>query len=213
MRPVFHRLDERVGAHGFRAFAGYCLSGHAQKEPGTAAGAGPTPRAVIERFAAIQMVDVHLPTSHGRELVLPRHRQPDGDQRLLAAPSSELRLPQQPPPRIRGQMAPLRRQRNDGNLVVPTFRSAPTKNQSLARKSTLSCTSRASAALVPEVVPIALPSRRASRPATATPAGPRRPHCAPAAHAQSCGTRAAPGAASAKPRRGVWRGRARPLRP
>ena len=62
---------------------------------------GLTPRAVIEKFAAIQMVDVHLPTSDGRELVLPRHTQPD-DQRLLLHQLG-LRLPEQPPPRIRAR--------------------------------------------------------------------------------------------------------------
>ena len=61
---------------------------------------GLTPHTVIEKFAAIQMVDVHLPTSDGRELVLPRHTQPD-DQRLLH--QLELRLPEQPPPRIRAR--------------------------------------------------------------------------------------------------------------
>ena len=82
VRPVFHRLDARVEAHVFLAFVGYCLlvtlkNMARQQAPGL------TPRAVIEKFAAIQMVDVHLPTSDGRELVLTRHTQPDDDHRLL----------------------------------------------------------------------------------------------------------------------------------
>ena len=99
VRPVFHRLDQRVEAHVFLAFVGYCLlvtlkNMARQQAPGL------TPRAVIEKFAAIQMVDVHLPTSDGRELVLTRHTQPDDDHRLLLHQLG-LRLPEQPPPRIR----------------------------------------------------------------------------------------------------------------
>ena len=48
------------------------------------------------------MVDVHLPTSAGRELVLPRHTQPDADQRLLLLQLGR-RFPEQPPPRVRAQ--------------------------------------------------------------------------------------------------------------
>lgn len=101
VRPVFHRLDERVEAHVFLAFVGYCLL-VTLKNMARAQAPGLTPRAVIEKFAAMQMVDVHLPTSDGRELVLPRHTQPDDDQRLLLHQLG-LRLPEQPPPRIRAQ--------------------------------------------------------------------------------------------------------------
>jgi hypothetical protein len=31
---------------------------------------GLTPRSVLEKFAAMQMIDVHLPTTDSRELVL-----------------------------------------------------------------------------------------------------------------------------------------------
>ena len=99
VRPVFHRVDERVEAHVFLAFVGYCLL-VTLKNMARAHAPGLTPSAVLEKFAAIQMVDVHLPTSDGRELVLPRHTQPDDDHRLLLHQLG-LRLPQQPPPRIR----------------------------------------------------------------------------------------------------------------
>ena len=62
--------------------------------------AGLTPRTVLEKFAAIQMLDVHLPTTDARELVLTRYTEPDADLRLLLA-HMKLRLPQQPPPKIR----------------------------------------------------------------------------------------------------------------
>jgi hypothetical protein len=60
---------------------------------------GLTPRAVLEKFKAIQMVDVHLPTTDGRHIVLPRYTQPNKDQQLLLQ-QMKLCLPAQPPPRI-----------------------------------------------------------------------------------------------------------------
>jgi hypothetical protein len=53
----------------------------------------------LEKFAALQRVDVHLPTTHGRYLILPRYTQPDEDQRLLLS-QMKMELPQQPPPKI-----------------------------------------------------------------------------------------------------------------
>ena len=61
---------------------------------------GLTPRAVLEKFAAVQMLDAHLPTIDGRELVLTRHTEPDADLRLPLA-HMKLNLPAQPPPRMR----------------------------------------------------------------------------------------------------------------
>ena len=60
---------------------------------------GLTPRAVLEKFSTMQMVDVHLPTTDGRRLTLPRHTQPTRDHQLLLD-QLKLRLPEQPPPRI-----------------------------------------------------------------------------------------------------------------
>ena len=60
---------------------------------------GLRPRAVLEKFAALQMVEVDLPTTDGRHLVLPRHTQPSPDHRLLLR-QLDLRLPEQPAPRI-----------------------------------------------------------------------------------------------------------------
>jgi hypothetical protein len=50
-------------------------------------------------MAAMQMVDVHLPTTDGRHLVLSRYTQPDRDQTLLLQ-RLQLSLPEQPPPKI-----------------------------------------------------------------------------------------------------------------
>ena len=66
---------------------------------------GLTPRPVLEKFAAVQMLDVHLPTTDGRELVLTRHTEPDADLRRLLA-HMKLNLPAQPPPRIRISRTP-----------------------------------------------------------------------------------------------------------
>jgi transposase len=98
VRPIYHQTDKRIDAHIFVSFMAYCLlttlkHRAKQKAPGL------TPRSVIEKFSAMQMVDVHLPTTDQRLLILPRYTQPDPDQRLLLA-QLKLVLPDQPPPRI-----------------------------------------------------------------------------------------------------------------
>ena len=60
---------------------------------------GLTPRAVLEKFATVQMLDVHLPVGKSDELIMPRYTEPDKDLKLLLARMS-LELPQQPPPKI-----------------------------------------------------------------------------------------------------------------
>ena len=57
------------------------------------------PRAILEKFATLQMLDVHLPTTDGRYLILPRHTQPQREHQLLLD-QLKLRLPEQPTPRI-----------------------------------------------------------------------------------------------------------------
>ena len=60
---------------------------------------GLTPRSMLEKFAAIQMLDVHFPTTDGRELVFARYTQPEKDHRMLLAQLG-WELPPQSPPRI-----------------------------------------------------------------------------------------------------------------
>ena len=60
---------------------------------------GLTPRAVLEKFATVQMLDVHLPTSDGREIVMSRYTHPEKDLQLLLD-QLKLTLPGQGPPRI-----------------------------------------------------------------------------------------------------------------
>jgi transposase len=99
IRPVYHQKDERIEAHIFVSFLAYCLQVTLKARLKPLAG-GLTPRTVLEKFAAVQMLDVHLPTTDARELVLTRHTEPDADLRLLLA-HMKLELPAQPPPKIR----------------------------------------------------------------------------------------------------------------
>ena len=98
VRPVFHQTDERIDAHIFVAFVSYCLM-VTLKYRARQWAPGLTPRAILEKFAAIQMVDVHLPTTDGRYLVLSRFTRPGPDQQLLLQRLG-LHLPTQPPPKI-----------------------------------------------------------------------------------------------------------------
>jgi len=98
IRPVYHQSDERIEAHIFVAFLAYCLQ-VTLKQRLRALAPGLTPRAVLEKFDAIQMLDVHFPTTDGRTLIFTRHTQPEKDHQLLLQ-QLKLRLPPQPPPRI-----------------------------------------------------------------------------------------------------------------
>ncbi len=60
---------------------------------------GLTPRSLLEKFAAMQMLDVHFPTTDGRELVFCRYTQPEKDHKMLLAQLG-WELPPQSPPRI-----------------------------------------------------------------------------------------------------------------
>jgi len=103
IRPIYHQKDRRIEAHIFVAFMAYCLQ-VTLKHRLRALAPGLTPRAVLEKFAAMQMVDVHLPTTDGRYLILPRYTQPDPDQRLVLS-QMRLVLPQQLPPKITSNAA------------------------------------------------------------------------------------------------------------
>ena len=60
---------------------------------------GLTARSALEKFAAVQMIDVHLPTTDGREILLTRYTHPEPELQLVID-RLKLRLPPQPPPRI-----------------------------------------------------------------------------------------------------------------
>ena len=50
-------------------------------------------------MAAIQMVDVQLPTTDGRTVILSRYTEPEADQAILPQ-QLKISLPAQPPPRV-----------------------------------------------------------------------------------------------------------------
>ena len=55
LRPIYHQLEQRIEAHIFVAFLAYCLhvTLRARLRP---MAAGLTPRAVLDKLAAIQML-------------------------------------------------------------------------------------------------------------------------------------------------------------
>jgi hypothetical protein len=98
IRPIFHQDEDRIEAHIFIAFLAYCLHvtlGQQLK----ALAPGLTPRAVLDKFAAVQMLDVFVPTTDGRELSLTRYTQPEPELKLLLD-KLKLTLPAQAPPKI-----------------------------------------------------------------------------------------------------------------
>jgi transposase len=98
IRPIFHHQERRVEAHIFLAFLAYCLQITLQRRLHALA-PGLTARSALEKFAAVQMIDVHLPTTDGRQLLLSRYTQPEPELQLLIQ-ELRLNLPPQPPPRI-----------------------------------------------------------------------------------------------------------------
>ena len=98
IRPIFHQLKARIKAHVFIAFLAYCLHVTLGRRLHALA-PGLTPRSVLEKFAAVQMIDVHLPTTDGRELLLTRYTEPEPELKLLLN-KLKLDLPAQPPPKI-----------------------------------------------------------------------------------------------------------------
>jgi transposase len=103
IRPIFHQEQARIEAHVFVAFLAYCLHvtlGRRLK----ALAPGLTTRSALEKFAAMQMVDVHVPTTDGRELSLTRYTQPEAELKLLLE-HLKLELPEQPPPKITAAQA------------------------------------------------------------------------------------------------------------
>lgn len=98
LRPLFHQREARIEAHIFVAFLAYCLHVTLRRWLRDLA-PGLTPRAVLDKFRSLQMIDVHLPTTDGRKVILSRYTQPEKDQQLLLN-QLKLQLPEQPPPKI-----------------------------------------------------------------------------------------------------------------
>ena len=103
VRPIFHQSEQRVEAHIFVSFLAYCLHVTLGQRLRSLA-PGLTTRSVLEQFAAMQMIDVHLPTTDGRQIILTRTTQPEPELRLLLD-KLKLALPAQPPPKISAAQA------------------------------------------------------------------------------------------------------------
>src|SRR5439155_22113193 len=59
VRPIFHQLEARVEAHVFIAFLAYCLHITLARRL-YALAPGFTPRSALEKFAALEMIYVHV---------------------------------------------------------------------------------------------------------------------------------------------------------
>lgn len=103
IRPIFHQHEQRIEAHIFVSFLAYCLHATLTQRLRILA-PGLTARSVLEKFAAVQMIDVQLPTTDGRELTLTRYTQPEPELQLLLD-KLKLELPAQSPPKISATQA------------------------------------------------------------------------------------------------------------
>jgi transposase len=111
LRPIHHQLEQRIEAHIFISFLAYCLHVTLRRRLRDLA-PGLTPRAVLEKFATLQMLDVYLPTTDERTVILSRYTHPETDVQLLLQ-RLKLELPAQPPPKITAPMSP----NNPGSVV------------------------------------------------------------------------------------------------
>jgi transposase len=98
VRPIHHQLEHRADAHILIAFLAYCLQ-VTLKQHLVAHAPGLTPATVLDKLATIQLIDVCIPTTDRRWLILPRYTQPDTDTKMLLH-QLKIDLPLQPPPRI-----------------------------------------------------------------------------------------------------------------
>ncbi len=98
IRPIHHQKERRIEAHIFVAFLAYALHVTLRRRLRDLA-PGLSPRSVLEKFASIQMIDVHLPTTDGRKVIMSRYTQPEPEAQILLK-KLRLSLPSQPPPRV-----------------------------------------------------------------------------------------------------------------
>ncbi|MBE7446175.1 MAG: hypothetical protein HS132_13340 [Planctomycetia bacterium] len=92
------KLEEGIEAHIFVSFLAYCLH-TTLRNLARGRAAGLTSEAILKKLSNIQMIDIHLPTTDGRHVVMSRYTQPEKDVSLLLAQLG-LTLPDQPPPKV-----------------------------------------------------------------------------------------------------------------
>ena len=122
------------------AFLAYCLLVTLKNRLQVLA-PGLTPKAVLEKLATIQMLDVWFPTTDGRWLVMPRFTQLEADQAILLH-KLKLELPQKPRPRIKTQVPEFPQ---SSLLVVPTSSIGLLKANELGCPLCLNCERQAKA--------------------------------------------------------------------
>lgn len=98
IRPIYHQLETRIEAHILISFVAFALHATLRARLRELA-PGLTPRAVLEKMATLQMIDVEFPTSDGRTLTLPRYTQPSAEVQILLE-RLKLTLPPQPRPHL-----------------------------------------------------------------------------------------------------------------
>jgi len=98
IRPIHHQKERRIEAHIFVAFLAYALHVTLRRRLRDLA-PGLTPRAVLDKFGLVQMIDIHLPTTDGRKVIMSRYTQPEPELQMLLK-QLRLSLPHQPPPRV-----------------------------------------------------------------------------------------------------------------
>jgi transposase len=98
VRPIHHQKEKRIEAHIFVAFIAYAMQVTLRRRLRDLA-PGLTPRSVLEKFGSMQMIDIHLPTTDGRKIIMSRYTQPEPELQILLK-QLRLSLPKQPPPRV-----------------------------------------------------------------------------------------------------------------
>jgi transposase len=101
VRPIHHQKEKRIEAHIFVAFIAYAMQVTLRRRLRDLA-PGLTPRSVLEKFGSMQMIDIHLPTTDGRKIIMSRYTQPEPELQILLK-QLRLSLPKQPPPRVTAQ--------------------------------------------------------------------------------------------------------------
>lgn len=99
LRPIHHQTEGRIEAHIFVAFMAYALHVTLRHRLRSLA-PGLTSRAALEKFSVLQMIDIHLPTTDGRTVIMSRYTQPEPEL-LILLKQMRLSLPSQPPPRVK----------------------------------------------------------------------------------------------------------------
>ncbi len=82
VRPIHHQLESRIEGCIFVDLLAYCLLVTLKAQLMQLA-KGLTASEVLDKFKTIRIVDVHVPTADGRQLVLSRYTQPEPEHRAL----------------------------------------------------------------------------------------------------------------------------------